>query len=131
MAISDPMGWTAQPLQSLEVRGIRHALRQVREIVRQRQVRAVVIGLPLQMSGEEGTAASEARDFAERLERGLEGVAIRLWDERLTTVEARRRLIETGSKSRRRKGVVDAVAATLILEGFLAAHPSSEGDPGR
>jgi putative Holliday junction resolvase len=81
-----------------------------------------VIGLPLLLSGDEGTAARSAREFAERLSRRLPGLSVELWDERLTTVEVERMLIAADVRRKKRKQVVDKLAAVLILQGYLDAH---------
>lgn len=91
-------------------------------MIRGRSVDLIVVGLPLNMDGTEGTAALSARKFAQRLALEL-GVAVEMFDERLTTFEARERLEAMPLKKGARKRGVDALAAVVILEGWMQAHP--------
>lgn len=96
-------------------------------LVREQGAQRVVIGLPRNMDGSEGPRAELCRSFAADLEQDL-GMPVRLWDERRTTVEAHSILSETGYHGRKRKNTVDAVAASLILEGYLSylrLHPEA------
>jgi len=118
LAVSDPLGLTAQGLPSLE-RG-RDAVAQVLEVCRAWEVTRVVVGLPLNMDGSRGPAADEAETFAAELaSRG--GLPVELVDERLSSAQAERVLIEAGvSRSRRRRrGLVDRGAAVLLLDTYL------------
>jgi len=124
LALSDPLGLTAQPLPTLAAGGARANLRAVAEQVARHDARTVVIGLPLLLSGEEGAAARAAREFAERLQRRLPGIDVRLWDERLTTVHAERTMIAGKTRRRQRREKVDALAAVLILQSYLDAQCS-------
>lgn len=128
LALSDPLGITAQPLGTLERVGPRRDLRAVAELVREHGVSTVVVGLPKLLSGEEGSAAAEAREVAEQLRRRLAGVRVELWDERLTTVEAERTLVAGNVRRRRRRERVDRLAAALILQGYLEARAARGGD---
>jgi len=131
LAISDPLGITAQPLPPMEVIGSRRDLRRIELLAREREVSTIVVGLPLQMSGEEGTRAVAAREFADRLSLRLPGVVVTLWDERLTTVEAERTLITGNVRRSKRKKRVDGLAAVLILSGYLdAGRPADRGPTG-
>ena len=99
-------------------------------LVREQGAGQVVMGFPRNMDGSEGPRAELYRAFAADLEAAL-GMPVRLWDERRTTVEAHAILSETGYHGKKRKNTVDAVAASLILEGYLSwlrLHPSN-GDP--
>ena len=96
-------------------------LRSIAALVRAHGVTTVVVGEPLLMSGEAGEAARHARAFADAL-RAVVDVPVELFDERLTTVEAERRLADAGVGGRRRRGVVDQVAATVILQAYLDAR---------
>ncbi len=124
LALSDPLGITAQPLESIDSIGPRKDLRCIEQLVRERDVRTVVVGLPRLLSGAEGSRAAASREFAESLSRRLAGVDVELWDERLTTVEAERTMISGGVRRSVRKRRVDAVAAALILQSFLDARGS-------
>jgi putative Holliday junction resolvase len=125
LALSDPLGLTAQPLQTLSRVGLRRDLQYIAEIVGQHDVNTVVLGLPRLLSGEEGSAAEAARAFGRRLEGRLPGVALELWDERLTTALAERTMISGRVRRARRKKKVDALAALLILQSFLDARSES------
>ncbi len=121
LAVSDALGITAQPLEVLLRKSNRDVLRHIKDIVRDMKVSEVVVGLPLNMDGTAGEKAREAYGFVEELKGELD-VPVRLWDERLTTLEANRILIEADvSRSKRRK-VDDKLAAQLILQSYLGAR---------
>lgn len=123
LAISDPLGLTAQPLGPLPAAPARDRLARLAAIVREREVVRVVVGHPLLLSGEAGARARASEAFAERLRREV-ACPVDLWDERLTTVQAERALIEGEVRRRRRREVVDAAAAAILLQSWLDAHPS-------
>jgi putative Holliday junction resolvase len=127
VALSDSLGITANPLEALECIGPRKDMERLVSLVRAHDVSKVVVGLPLLLSGEEGDAAVEARRFAVRLQKRLGEVDVELWDERLTTVEAEKTLISAGVKRRKRRQVVDGLAATLILQSYLDSRSESAG----
>jgi len=118
LAVSDPLGLTAQGLKTLERRNRRHDLEAIREAAEQYEVGLILVGHPLHMSGRAGTQAGRAEAFAEELRRRL-GVEVRLWDERLTTVEAQRVLRSSGIGREKRKQAVDRLAAVLLLQSYL------------
>ncbi|SOC54636.1 Holliday junction resolvase RuvX [Ornithinimicrobium cerasi] len=122
LAASDPEGLIATPVDTLR-RDREHGsdLVRIAEEVRDRGAVGVVVGLPRSLSGEEGLAAGRARLYAKALQRHLE-VPVRLWDERLTTVDAHRALRSSGVPGRRQRGVVDQAAAVLILQAALDAR---------
>ncbi|MFX4263203.1 Holliday junction resolvase RuvX [Pelotomaculum propionicicum] len=121
VALSDPMGWTAQGLDVITGGGgSKGDIRRIREIALKHEVEKVVVGLPLNMDGSTGPRAEKARDFAGRLARALD-LPVELWDERLTTVEAERLLIEADMKRNKRRQVIDKMAAVLILQNYLDA----------
>ena len=122
LALSDPLGLTAQPLETLQRVGPRRDLQRIAERVREHGAATVVVGLPRLLSGEEGAAARAARAFAEAVGRRLEGVAVELWDERLTTTLAERTMISGGVRRARRRERVDRLAAVLILQSYLDAR---------
>lgn len=118
LAVSDPLGITAQGLPSLERR--RDGIAQVLEVCREWGVGSVVVGLPLNMNGTKGPAAVAAETFAAALAaRG--GLPVVVWDERLSSVSAERVLIEAGvgRDKRRKRGLVDRGAATIFLQTYL------------
>lgn len=127
LALSDELGFTAQPAGNLARTGSREVVRAVAKLVAGHGVSRIVVGHPLHLSGEEGERARDARETARRLEASL-SVPVELWDERLTTAEAERALIEGGVRRARRREVVDSLAAVLILQSWLSAHPL-DGQP--
>ena len=120
VALSDPLGLTAQRLTVLECQGATKDLDAVCALVRQHAVTTVVVGLPLTMRGECGVEANKAKAFSETLRRRL-GIPVTLVDERLTTVQGERTLRTMGASSRRRAELRDQVAAQLILQSYLDA----------
>lgn len=94
-------------------------IQQILELIRKNQVTELVMGLPKNMDGTEGARAELCRSFAARLEAAA-GIPVKLWDERRTTVEAHNILSQHNYHGKKRKDTVDAVAASLILEGYLA-----------
>ncbi|MBI4442449.1 MAG: Holliday junction resolvase RuvX [Acidobacteria bacterium] len=133
LAISDPMRWTAQGLPTLVRRNARYDLDYIQSLVRQYDVALVLLGNPLNMDGSEGGQSARAREFAERLRQSLK-IEVRLWDERLTTVEARLLLQESGMKRQRKGRQVDRLAAAILLQDFLetqrTCRPSSPEPSG-
>ncbi|MDD4334782.1 MAG: Holliday junction resolvase RuvX [Desulfotomaculaceae bacterium] len=123
VALSDPLGWTAQGLAVIAgAGGAKSNIRRIREIAEEHEVEKVVVGLPLNMDGSAGPRAEKARAFAGRLAGAL-GLPVELWDERLTTVQAERLLIKADIKRARRRQVIDKMAAVLILQNYLDARP--------
>jgi putative Holliday junction resolvase len=130
LAISDPLGYTAQPLFTLHRTGGRSGrradMKSIGRMLRKHGVTEAVVGNPLYMSGDLSPQAVKAQAFAEEL-RAEFGITVHLWDERLTTTEAHRHLDEAGhAGGRERKGIIDQVAAVLILQAFLQARASRE-----
>ena len=118
IAISDPTGFMAGTTTTIHSRKAEVVLEELDKLVKQYQVEELVMGFPKNMDGTEGPRAELYRAFAEQVEKttGLKPV---LWDERRTTVDAHRILFESGKNAKKRKKTVDAVAASLILEGYL------------
>ncbi len=112
------MSWACWPIRWKPFAAGQQAAARIAEIVRERDVAQVVVGIPRQMSGEIGPAATEALQFVEKL-RQLLPCEVATWDERLTTVAANRALREAGKKTRDTRGYVDQVAAQMILQGHL------------
>ncbi len=119
VAVSDPSGFLAGFTTVIHSHNPGEVVRQLAELVKTHGAERLVMGYPRNMDGTEGPRAELYRDFAKRLEEAV-GMEVVLWDERRTTVDAHRILTETGNRGKRRKEKVDAVAATLILEGYLA-----------
>jgi putative holliday junction resolvase len=126
LAISDPLGYTAQPLFTLHRAGKKADLKWLGRVLRKHGVKEVVVGNPLYMSGDQSPQAAKAQAFAEEL-RAEFGVTVYLWDERLTTTEAHRHLDDSGHAAMGRKGIIDQVAAVLILQSFLQARANERG----
>ena len=124
LALSDPLGITAQGLPTLERTNIRQDLDHLARLIEQQGVRLILMGHPLHMSGREGRQAEYTRDFAERLGERT-GVEVRFWDERLTTVEAERVLRSSGISIAKRARAVDMLAAQILLQSYLSQEPAS------
>jgi len=129
MAISDPLGITAQGLETLQRRNKRHDLAALEQIIRNYGVVEIVVGLPLRMSGTEGTQSEKMQAFAGDLRKQF-GLPVHLWDERLTSAEANRLLRETELSIEKRAKAVDRMAAVLILQGWMEGHRRSPTPPG-
>ncbi len=121
LAISDPLGYTAQPLFTLHRSGRRADLKSVARVLRKHGVTEAVVGNPLYMSGDQSPQAAKAQAFADELRTEF-GITVHLWDERLTTTQAHRHLDDAGHAAMGRKGIIDQVAAVLILQSFLEAR---------
>lgn len=121
VAVSDPLGVTAQGIATLHRRNRRYDLGELRKLLAEFEVSEIVMGNPLRMSGESGAQAEKMAAFATQLEQAF-SIPVRLWDERLSTAEAHRLLDETGIRDSRRKEVIDKMAAVLILQSFLDAR---------
>lgn len=122
LALSDPLRITGQPMGHLQRRELRSDLRALIDVVEAHDVSTVVVGHPLLMSGLAGERALDAEKFAERLRASLT-CSVVLWDERLTTVQAERALIEGDVSRRTRRKVIDAAAAALLLQSWLDSQP--------
>ena len=118
VAISDPTGFLAGTTTTIHSRRADVVLEELAKLVRSHRVDTLVMGFPRNMDGTEGPRAQLYRDFADRITQTT-GLTPVLWDERRTTVDAHRILFEAGKNAKKRKQTVDAVAASLILEGYL------------
>lgn len=126
VAISDELGIAAHPLCTIHRKSRKAVLAELQELVTAHKVERIVVGLPLQLDGETGTQARKVRRFAERLEQQV-NLPIVFWDESFTTFEAARILRGTKKRRKKRKQVIDQVAAVLILEGYLEELRNSRG----
>ena len=124
VALSDTLGLTAQRLTVLERTALAADVEAVRLLVERHEVEAIVMGLPLTMQGVPGIQAQKVKTFADHLQRRV-SVPVHLMDERLTTVQGQRALLATDTSRRRRKEIIDQVAAQLILQQFLDAQRPS------
>lgn len=119
VAISDLLGSLTGFTAVVSSWNTEKALSEIARIAREREVGEIVVGLPRNMDGTEGPRAAVCRAFAQQVAQAT-GLPVKLWDERRTTVEAHRILSESNYHGKKRKNTVDAVAASLILEGYLA-----------
>ena len=118
VAVSDPSRVIASGLESITRATIKKDIQAVKRLVHEYEVEEIVVGLPKMMNGELGIQAKKVLSFVESLRVWVE-IPVILWDERLTTVAAEKFLIEANMRRKKRKGTVDKVAATLILQGYL------------
>jgi putative Holliday junction resolvase len=118
LAVSDELGITAQGLPTLQRTNKAQDLDALDQLIRERGVALVVMGQPLHMSGTEGRQANYAAQFARTLEAHAQ-VEVRMWDERLTTVEANRVLKQSGVSRQKQRAAVDRLSAVLILQSYL------------
>ena len=121
VAISDPLGLTAQGIEIVRRKSekkLRQTLARIEELAKQYKVEKIVLGLPKHMNNDIGERAEKSMEFQEMLEKRT-GLPVVLWDERLTTVEADRTMMESGIRREHRKEYVDMIAAVLILQGYL------------
>jgi putative Holliday junction resolvase len=121
VAVSDALGITAQGLETIQRQNKRRDLEALKRLFSEYQIREVVVGLPLRLSGAEGTQSEKMRVFADDLTRHLK-VTVHLWDERWTSTEANRLLRETDLSIEKRAKAVDRMAAILILQSWMEAH---------
>jgi putative Holliday junction resolvase len=122
VAVSDELGMLAHPVETIAASA--NPERRIAELVREKDAERVIIGLPRHMNGSVGIGATEALAFAKKLQELLP-CEVLTWDERLTTTAANRALRESGRKTRHSRGVVDQVAAQMILQGYLDSLPTS------
>jgi putative Holliday junction resolvase len=118
MAVSDPLGITAQGLHTWRRKNMRSDLGELERVIRDYGVCEIVAGYPLHMSGKQTMGSQRVAAFAEKLQHRF-GLPVHLWDERLTTAQAQRLLRESETTIRRRGEVVDQMAAVLILQSFM------------
>lgn len=118
VAVSDLMGLTAQGVKTIKRIGKKKDIEELKAIIKERQVNKIVSGLPKNMNGTLGPQGEKVIKFCELLEQET-GIKIEYWDERLSTVAAERTLIQGNVRRENRKSVIDMVAATIILQGYL------------
>lgn len=121
VALSDELGWTAQPLETFERKTLDRDVAHIVALVGSHNVERVVLGLPLQLDGREGPAVQAMREFTVKLEAGLSVPVVR-WDERMTTKAAEQLLIAADVSRKKRKGIVDRIAAAILLRSYLEAQ---------
>ena len=121
VAVSDPLGLTAQRVETIwrkQENKLRRTRARIEELVKEYQAERIVIGLPRNMNYTMGVRAEKSLEFGEMVEKRT-GLPVIMWDERLTTREAERALMEAGVRRENRKDYLDSVAAVLILQGYL------------
>ena len=121
VAVSDPLGLTAQKVETIwrkQVNKLRQTLARIEELIAEYEVEKIVLGFPKNMNNTVGERAEKALEFGEMLKKRT-GLEVIMWDERLTTVEADRTLIEAGVRRENRKQYLDGIAAVFILQGYL------------
>ncbi len=127
VALSDPLNITAQGLTTLLRNAPEQDLEAIRQLVEQHEVKAIVVGLPVGLDGSVGPEAAEMQRFIEELAAVVE-CPVHPWDERFTTAQAERALLEGGVRRSKRKGLRDQVAATLLLQNYLDAHQETPSE---
>lgn len=121
VAISDPLGLTAQGIETIERKEenkLRRTCARIEALIREYEVEKIVLGLPKHMNNDIGERAEKTLEFRDMLTRRT-GLEVIMWDERLTTVEAERTLIESSVRREDRKKYIDKIAAVFILQGYL------------
>ncbi|NLY09995.1 MAG: Holliday junction resolvase RuvX [Tissierellia bacterium] len=118
IALSDPLGLTAQGLTVIENKGRKQTLQAIGELIKNNEVDLVVMGMPFNMNGTEGPMAEKVRRVGQSIKQ-VHKVEVKFQDERMTTVSAEQVLIQSGMTREKRRGVVDRIAATIILQAYL------------
>lgn len=123
LAITDGLGITAQPLDTLTRTRVREDIQYLAGLAKEREVGLLLFGDPLHIDGQPSKASEVVREFAQRLQKAS-GIPVEFWDERLTSFEAHEVLSEMRVPPDKRRGMVDRIAATLLLRSYLEAHGS-------
>jgi putative Holliday junction resolvase len=118
IAVSDELGMIALPLDYIPAEPPADCLKRLQQLVAEKSVARIIVGMPRNMNGTYGPAAEKVRAFIAKLEKAVT-VPIRTWDERLTSSQANRVMIESGVRRERRKEHVDSMAAAILLQSFL------------
>ena len=118
VAVSDPLGWTAQGVTTIKRDCYTKDVEAVMKICKEYGVETIVAGMPKNMNGTIGPSGEMVKNLCEQIEKSFDG-KIEFWDERLTTVAAHRAMIEADLSRAKRKKIVDKIAATYILQGYL------------
>lgn len=123
IAISDELNLIAQPIEFVPAVPFDSFLARLRELIQDREVELILVGMPRNMNGSYGPAAQKVQEFVAELQTAVQ-VPIKTWDERLTTVQANRLLIEANVRRQARKEKVDKMAAAILLQSYLDALSS-------
>lgn len=126
VAISDETLSIAQPVEYIPAEPARVLLQRIRELVQEREVGLVIVGMPRNMDGTYGPAAAKVQEFVQTLRRVLP-LPVKTWDERLTTVQAHKYLRETNVRHKKSRDRVDKIAAAILLQSYLDAREPSAG----
>jgi putative Holliday junction resolvase len=129
IAVSDELKLIAQPLEYIPATPASAMFERLKAIVAEKQVELILVGMPRNMDGSYGPAADKVREFVQVLKQTIP-LPVRLWDERLTSVQANRLLIEADVRREKRKEKVDKMAAALLLQSFLDSLPGGTGALG-
>ena len=127
LAMCDITEFLASPIGVIHEKHFEHAIEKVAAAANEHGAEAIIVGLPLNMNGSEGPRAELCREFAAKLGE-LVSVPIRMWDERQTTVSAAGYLNETDTRGKKRKAIIDAVAAVIILDSYLQWRKNHPGE---
>ena len=119
IAVSDPLGLTAQGVETIRRKNLEKDLARLGELMEQYETHSLVSGYPKNMNGTEGDRCEVVKAFLEKVKKQFPDVEIALWDERLSTVAATRSLLEGDVSRKKRKKVIDKMAAVFILQGYL------------
>ena len=122
VAISDPFGWTAQGIEIIhrdKEESINKSVERIGEIIKQYGVEKIVLGYPKNMNNTIGERCEKTEAFKKKLEKTFNNIEVILWDERLSTIGAERSLLEADLSRKKRKDVIDKMAAVFILQGYL------------
>lgn len=122
VAISDPFGWTAQGLEIIrrdKEESVNKSIERIGQIIKEYGVLKVVLGYPKNMNNTIGERGEKTQAFKQKLEKTFKDIEVILWDERLSTVGAERSLLEADLSRKKRKNVIDKMAAVFILQGYL------------
>lgn len=123
VATSDLLGLTARPLEVIKRDYRKTEFERIKSILKQYEIKKIVVGLPLNMDGTEGEQSEKVREFADILKENNPEIEIVFWDERLTSWASEEFLISAGVKREKRKKHIDKIAATFILQGYLDSNP--------
>ena len=118
VAISDPLGFTAQGIKTIYRKNKEQDIIELKKICEEYSVEKIIVGLPKNMDNSIGFAGEKSLEFTELIKEKI-GIEIEMWDERLTTVAAHRAMLEADLSRAKRKKIVDKMAATFILQGYL------------
>ncbi len=128
VAVSDPFGWTAQGLETIrrkEENNLKSTIKRLEELIKVYDVKSIVLGFPKNMNNTAGERADKTLHFMSRIEKELD-VPVIMWDERLSTLGAKRTLLEADISRNKQKKVIDKMAAVFILQGYLNSIKEDE-----